>query len=107
MGSRPSPRSSRWSSTAARSAIARLCSAALAAVVLGGSASAGPLTYGAAGANRVVGGQGSFPRLVVLSAPTEVPFRWIVSLPPRRLAAIDAGGTLWIFEISPTELRVL
>ena len=107
MGSRRSPRSSRWFSTAARSAIARICSAVLAAAVLGGSASAGPLTYGVAGANRVVGGQGSFPRLVVLSVPTEVPLRWIVSLPPRRLAAIDAGGTLWIFEISPTELHVL
>jgi hypothetical protein len=107
MESRPSPRSSRWFSTAARSALARFCGAALAAAVLGGSAWAGPLTYGAAGANRVVGGQGTFPRLVALSLPTEVPVRWIVSLPPRRLAAIDASGTLWIFEISQTELQVL
>ena len=107
MESRPSPRSSRWFSTAARSALARLCGTALAAAVLGGSAWAGPLTYGAAGANRVVGGQGTFPRLVALSLPTEVPVRWIVSLPPRRLAAIDASGTLWIFEISQTELQVL
>lgn len=107
MGSPPSPRSSRWSSTAARSAIARLVLAALAAAFLDGPASAGPLTYGGAGANRVVAGQGSFPRLVGLSAVTEAPLRWIVSLPPRRLAAIDASGTLWIFEIGPTELQVL
>jgi hypothetical protein len=68
---------------------------------------AGPLTFGAAGANRVVSGRGSFPRLVVLSFASDVPFRWVVSLPPKRLAAIDAGGTLWIFEITPTELQVL
>jgi hypothetical protein len=55
----------------------------------------------------VVAGQGSFPRLVALSAPGESPFRWIVSLPPRRLAAIDASGTLWILGIEPTELQVL
>jgi hypothetical protein len=68
---------------------------------------AGPLTFGAAGANRVASGRGSFPRLVVLSLANDVPFRWVVSLPPQRLAAIDAGGTLWIFEITPTELQVL
>jgi len=107
MAWRPSPRSNRWSSTAARSAFARFGAAAFAAAALGGSAWAGPLTYGTAGANRVVGGQGTFPRLVVLSVPTEVPVRWIVSLPPKRLAAIDASGTLWIFEISQTELQVL
>ena len=107
MGLPPSPRSSRWSSTVARRAIARLAFAALAAVALSSSAPAGPLTYGAAGANRVVGGQGSFPRLVALSAPSEVPLRWLVSLPPRRLAAVDASGTLWIFEIGQSELHVL
>jgi len=79
-----------------------LVAAALDAPVL-----AGPLTFGAAGANRVVSGRGSFPRLVVLSFASDVPFRWVVSLPPKRLAAIDAGGTLWIFEITPTELQVL
>lgn len=103
----PSPRSSRRSSTAARSTIARLVSAALAAALFAEVASAGPLTYGTSTGNRVVAGQGSFPRLVVLSAPAEAPFRWIVSLPPRRLAAIDANGTLWIFEIAQTELQVL
>jgi hypothetical protein len=80
---------------------------ALAAAVLAGPASAGPLTYGTSTANRVVAGQGSFPRLVVLSAAVEAPIRWIVSLPPRRLAAIDANGTFWIFEIAQTELQVL
>jgi len=57
MAWRPSPRSNRWSSTAARSAFARFCAAAFATAALGGSAWAGPLTYGTAGANRVVGGQ--------------------------------------------------
>ena len=77
------------------------------AVVLAGSASAGPLTFGAPTANRVVAGRGTFPKLVVLSLPTEAPFRWIVSLPPRRLAAVDTNGTLWILEIGQTELQVL
>lgn len=105
--SRLSPRSSRQFSTAARSAIARLLAAALVASVLDGDVEAGPLTYGSGSANRVVAGKGTFPRLVVLSASAEAPFRWIVSLPPRRLAAIDANGTLWIFEIAQTELQVL
>ena len=43
----------------------------------------------------------------MISAVGEAPFRWIVSLPPRRLAGIDANGTLWIFEIGQTELQVL
>ena len=105
--SRLSPRSSRRYSTAARSAIGRLLVAALVAAVLDGAVEAGPLTYGGGSANRVVAGQGTFPRLVVLSASAEAPFRWIVSLPPKRLAAIDANGTLWIFEIAQTELQVL
>jgi len=79
----------------------------LVAAALDAPVFAGPLTFGAAGANRVVSGRGSFPRLVVLSFASDVPFRWVVSLPPKRLAAIDAGGTLWIFEITPTELQVL
>jgi hypothetical protein len=79
----------------------------LVAAALGAPVLAGPLTFGAAGANRVVSGRGSFPRLVMLSAANDVPFRWVVSLPPKRLAAIDAVGTLWIFEITPTELQVL
>jgi hypothetical protein len=74
---------------------------------LGAPAFAGPLTFGAVGANRVVSGRGTFPRLVVLSAAGDVPFRWVVSLPPKRLAAIDAAGTLWIFKITPAELQVL
>jgi hypothetical protein len=105
--SRLSRRSSRRYSTAARSATTRLFTTALVAAALHGPVSAGPLTYGSPSANRVVAGQGSFPRLVVLSASTEAPVRWIVSLPPKRLAAIDANGTLWIFEIAHTELQVL
>jgi len=79
----------------------------LVAAALDAPALAGPLTFGAAGANRVISGRGSFPRLVVLSLAGDVPFRWVVSLPPKRLAAIDAGGTLWIFGVTPTELQVL
>jgi len=79
----------------------------LVAAALDAPALAGPLTFGAAGANRMISGRGSFPRLVVLSLAGDVPFRWVVSLPPKRLAAIDAGGTLWIFGVTPTELQVL
>ena len=77
------------------------------AAVLAGSARAGPLTFGTPTANRVVAGQGTFPRLVVLSLPAEAAFRWIVSLPPRRLAAVDASGTLWILEVRPVEVQVV
>jgi len=77
------------------------------AVALAGSAGAGPLTFGIPTANRVVGGQGTFPRLVALSLPAEAAFRWIVSLPPRRLAAVDASGTLWILEVRPAEVQVV
>jgi hypothetical protein len=43
----------------------------------------------------------------VISAAAEVPIRWIVALPPRRICAIDASGTLWIFEVGQTELLVV
>lgn len=87
--------------------IVRLVGAALLIPVLVGIAWAWPLSSGGPGANRVVAGQGTFPHLVVISAPTEAPLRWIVSLPPRRLAVVDANGTLWIFELGRTELHVL
>jgi hypothetical protein len=87
--------------------IVRLLGAALLALALGAPVHAWPLSYGGAGANRVVAGKGTFPRLLVISAVVEAPIRWIVSLPPRRLAGIDANGTLWIFEVGPTELQVV
>jgi len=77
------------------------------AAALAGSAGAGPLTFGTPTANRVVGGQGTFPRLVALSLPAEAAFRWIVSLPPRRLAAVDASGTLWILAVRAAEVQVV
>jgi VCBS repeat protein len=43
----------------------------------------------------------------VISAAAEAPIRWIVALPPRRICAIDASGTLWIFEVGQTELLVV
>src|SRR5262249_4847848 len=97
----------RWLSRAVRTPPGRLLAGVPVAAALDAPAFGGPLTFGGGGANRVVSGRGSFPRLVVLSFASDVPFRWVVSLPPKRLAAIDAGGTLWIFEITPTELQVL
>jgi hypothetical protein len=87
--------------------IVRLAGAALLVLTLAASAEAWPLSYGGPGANRVAAGKGTFPRLLVISAVGEAPFRWIVSLPPKRLAGIDANGTLWIFELGQTELHVL
>src|SRR3990172_1219860 len=105
--SRRLPRSNRWSSTADRSVIVRLVGAALLVLPLAASAQAWPLSYGGPGANRVVAGKGTFPRLLVISAVGEAPFRWIFPLPPKRLAGIDANGTLWIFELGQTELQVV
>ena len=66
-----------------------------------------PLSYGATTGNRVAAGKGSFPRLLVISAAAEAPIRWIVALPPRRICAVDANGTLWIFEVGQAELQVV
>jgi hypothetical protein len=55
----------------------------------------------------VAAGKGTFPRLLVISAVAEAPIRWIVALPPRRICAIDVNGTLWIFEVGQTDLRVV
>jgi hypothetical protein len=87
--------------------IVRSIGAALVVLTLATSAQAWPLSYGGPGANRVAAGKGTFPRLLVISAVGEARFRWIVSLPPKRLAGIDAHGTLWIFELGRTELHVL
>jgi len=86
----------------ARSLLASLLVLALAAPAL-----AWRFSYGSASANRVAAGQGTFPRVVVISTPAEAPFRWVVSMPPKRLAAVDANGTLWIFEIAQTSLAVI
>ena len=86
----------------ARSLLASLLVLALAAPAL-----AWRFSYGSASANRVAAGQGTFPRVVVISTPAEAPFRWVVSMPQKRLAAIDANGTLWIFEIAQTSLAVI
>jgi hypothetical protein len=66
-----------------------------------------PLSYGATTGNRVAAGKGTFPRLLVISAAAEAPIRWIVAVPPRRICAVDANGTLWIFEVGQTELQVV
>ena len=87
--------------------IVRCFASALVTLALGASAHAWPLSYGTPGANRVAAGKGTFPRLLVISAVGEAPFRWIVSLPSKRLAGIDVHGTLWIFELGRTELQVL
>ncbi|MDP2702242.1 MAG: hypothetical protein Q8P98_09260, partial [Candidatus Rokubacteria bacterium] len=87
--------------------IVRFFASALVILTLAASAHAWPLSYGGPGANRVAAGKGTFPRLLVISAVGEAPFRWIVSLPPKRLAGIDANGTLWIFELGLTDLQVL
>ena len=105
--SRRSRRRSRWSFTADRSVIARLLLASLFVLASVGPSLAWPLSYGGPGANRVAAGQGTFPRLVVISMPGEAPFRWVVSLPARRLAAVDANGTLWIFELGVAALQVV
>jgi len=80
---------------------------ALLVLAQGAPALAWPLTYGATSANRVAAGKGTFPRLLVISAVAEAPIRWIVALPPRRICAIDVNGTLWIFEVGQTDLRVV
>jgi len=87
--------------------IARFLVSALVILTLAASATAWPLSYGGPSGNRVAAGKGTFPRLLVLSAVGEAPFRWIVALPPRRLASIDANGTLWIFGLGQTELQVV
>jgi hypothetical protein len=80
---------------------------ALLVLAQGAPVLAWPLTYGATSANRVAAGRGTFPRLLVVSAVAEAPIRWIVSMPPRRICAIDVKGTLWIFELGQTDLRVV
>ena len=57
------------------------------------------LPFGSPTGNRVAAGKGTFPRWQAVALATEVPLRWIVALPPRRLAAVDRDGTLWIFEL--------
>lgn len=64
------------------------------------------LAFGDASGNRLAAGKGSFPRWTALSLPTEAPLRWLVALPPRRLAAVDASGTLWVFSVASGGLAV-
>ncbi len=75
-------------------------------LVVGWEVLAWPLPFGAVTANRVGRGVGSFPRWHALALGTEAPVKWLVSFPPRRLAAVDRDGGLIIFEVTPAALRV-
>jgi hypothetical protein len=64
------------------------------------------LPFGESSGNRVAAGKGSFPRWQALSLVTDAPLKWVVAFGPRRLAAIDRDGTLWLFDVTPSGLRV-
>lgn len=65
-----------------------------------------PLAFGGPSGNRVAAGKGSFPRWQAVSILTDVPLKWVVSAGPRRLAAVDRDGTFWLFDVTPSGLRV-
>lgn len=84
----------------------RVVAAAGVLVAVACNALAWPLPFGAATGNRLARGAGTFPRWHALALATESPIRWLVTLPGRRLAAVDRDGTLVIFEIAASGLRV-
>ena len=83
----------------------RLLSVAALALAAG-YAAAWPLVFGDSSGNRFAPGKGSFPRWQALSITTDVPLKWVVSAGPRRLAAVDREGTFWLFDVTPSGLRV-
>jgi hypothetical protein len=84
----------------------RVIAAAGLFVAVACSALAWPLPFGQATGNRLARGAGTFPRWQALALATESPIRWLVTLPGRRLAAVDRDGALVIFEIVASGLRV-
>jgi len=84
----------------------RVIAAAGLFVAVACNALAWPLPFGLATGNRLARGAGTFPRWQALALATEAPIRWLVTLPGRRLAAVDRDGALVIFEIAPSGLRV-
>ena len=84
----------------------RVIAAAGLFVAVACNALAWPLPFGLATGNRLARGAGTFPRWQALALATEAPIRWLVTLPGRRLAAVDRDGALVIFEIAATGLRV-
>jgi hypothetical protein len=79
-----------------------------AAAMAASSSSSWPLSYGSVAANRVqTAGKGNFPVWRILTFPTVAPLAWIVALPPKRLAAIDAAGTFLLIEVREDGLRLL
>ena len=64
------------------------------------------LPFGGVTGNRVARGVGTFPRWQALALATEAPIRWLVTVPPRRLAAVDRDGSLIVFEVMAGGLRV-
>ena len=84
----------------------RVIAAAGLFVAVACNALAWPLPFGLATGNRLARGAGTFPRWQALALATEAPIRWLVTLPGRRLAAVDRDGALVIFEIAAKGLRV-
>jgi len=70
-------------------------------------AAAWPLPFGAGTGNRVAPGAGSFPRWHALALATDAPIKWLVALPPRRLAAVDRDGAFLVFEVAPAAVRLI
>jgi hypothetical protein len=89
-----------------RPLMTRVIAAAGLFVAVACNALAWPLPFGLATGNRLARGAGTFPRWQALALATEAPIRWLVTLPGRRLAAVDRDGALVIFEIAASGLRV-
>jgi hypothetical protein len=75
-------------------------------LLLAAGAGAWPLSHGGPSGNRLAAGAGSFPRWQALAFALEAPLRWLVALPPRRLAGVDAAGTLLVWELGGGALRL-
>jgi len=75
-------------------------------LAVGCQAAAWSLPFGGVTGNRVGRGVGTFPRWQALALATEAPIKWLVAVPPRRLAAVDRDGALIVFEVMAGGLRV-
>ncbi len=90
-----------------RALMTRVVAAAGLLLAVACNALAWSLPFGGPSGNRTARGTGTFPRWQALALATEVPIKWLVALPGRRLATVDRDGALALFEVGSSGLRLV
>lgn len=87
--------------------LGRLACVAAMGVLSASTAIGWSLAVGDPSGNRVAPGKGTFPRWQAGVTATDTPLRWLVAVPPHRIAAVERDGTLLVFDVTRAGLTTI